>query len=87
MKNGKTPSEDDREKLGRLKIFSWLSPAEIKVLEGSLYTQTFRRSEVGFRESGLIPLKLISEGTLARSLAENLAIFADATRSHTYGVT
>ena len=47
----KSLRETDFEKLGRLKIFSWLSPAEVKALGGSLKMLNFQRNEVIFRES------------------------------------
>jgi signal-transduction protein with cAMP-binding, CBS, and nucleotidyltransferase domain len=43
--------ETDLEKLGQLKIFSWLSPSEVKTLGSSLKVQIFQRNEVIFRES------------------------------------
>jgi len=49
----KTPRENDFEKLGRLKIFSWLTPAEVKVLGTSLAITNYKRREVIFRESSL----------------------------------
>jgi CRP-like cAMP-binding protein len=55
MNNLKTLRETDLERLGRLKIFSWLSVAEIKVLESSLEMQNFGRNEVVFRESAANP--------------------------------
>jgi CRP/FNR family cyclic AMP-dependent transcriptional regulator len=51
MKNLKTLRETDFEKLGRLKIFSWLNPAEVKVLGASLAMLNYKRREVIFRES------------------------------------
>jgi CRP/FNR family transcriptional regulator, cyclic AMP receptor protein len=53
MNNFKTLRETDLEKLGRLKIFSWLTPAEMKVLGTSLAMLNYRRREVIFRESPL----------------------------------
>jgi CRP/FNR family cyclic AMP-dependent transcriptional regulator len=53
MNNLKTPRETDFDKLGRLKIFSWLTPAEVKVLGNSLAMLNYRRREVIFRESPL----------------------------------
>jgi CRP-like cAMP-binding protein len=55
MKNVKTLSETDLEKLGRLKIFSWLSPAEIKIWKDPSKCKIFRRHEVVFRESEANP--------------------------------
>jgi CRP-like cAMP-binding protein len=43
--------ETDLEKLGQLRIFSWLSPSEVKTLGSSLKVQIFHRNEVIFRES------------------------------------
>ena len=51
MINLKTLREADFEKLGRLKIFSWLNPAEVKVLGASLTMFNYKRREVIFRES------------------------------------
>jgi CRP/FNR family transcriptional regulator, cyclic AMP receptor protein len=51
MNNLKTPRETDFEKLGRLKIFSWLTPAELKVLGTSLAMLNYKRHEVIFGES------------------------------------
>jgi CRP/FNR family transcriptional regulator, cyclic AMP receptor protein len=51
----KSLRETDFEKLGRLKIFSWLSPSEVKALGGSLKMQNFQRNEVIFRESTVVP--------------------------------
>src|ERR1700722_19705215 len=55
MKYVKTLSETDLEKLGRLKIFSWLTVAEMKVLERSLKMQNFERNELVFRGSAANP--------------------------------
>jgi hypothetical protein len=55
MNNFKTLRETDLEKLGRLKIFSWLSAAEIKVLGSSLKMQNFQRNEVVLLESAANP--------------------------------
>jgi len=49
----KTLIENDCEKLGRLKIFSWLNPVEIRVLGTSLAMLNYRKREVIFRESAL----------------------------------
>jgi len=49
----KTLSETDLERLGRLKIFSWLTAAEVKVLGTSLAMVNYRRREEIFRESPL----------------------------------
>ena len=51
----KSLRETDFEKLGRLKIFSWLSPSEVKALGGLLKMQNFQRNEVIFRESTVVP--------------------------------
>jgi hypothetical protein len=51
----KSLRETDFEKLGRLKIFSWLSSSEVKALGGSLKMQNFQRNEVIFRESTVVP--------------------------------
>lgn len=51
MNNLKTLRETDLEKLGRLKIFSWLSPAEVKVLGSTLNVENFERNEVIYQES------------------------------------
>jgi CRP-like cAMP-binding protein len=50
----KSLRETDFEKLGRLKIFSWLSSAEVKALGGSLQMLNFQRNEVIFRESTVV---------------------------------
>ena len=50
----KTLRETDFEKLGRLKIFSWLSPSEVKALGGSLKMLNFQRNEIIFRESTVL---------------------------------
>ncbi len=47
----KTLRETDLEKLGRLKIFSWLSVGEVKLLGSSLTMRNFARNEVIFQES------------------------------------
>src|SRR5579863_8147939 len=52
MNNAKTLRETDFEKLGRLKIFSWLSPAELKVLGASLEMVNYRPHEVILRDLG-----------------------------------
>jgi CRP-like cAMP-binding protein len=51
MLNMKTLRETDIEKLSRLKLFSWLSTAELKILGSALDMQNFARNEVIFRES------------------------------------
>jgi CRP-like cAMP-binding protein len=51
MNNLKTLRETDFEKLGRFKVFSWLSPAEVKVLGTSLAMLNYKRREVIYRES------------------------------------
>src|ERR1700730_10833184 len=51
MNRSKTLQETDFEKLGRLKIFSWLNPAEVKVLGTSLKMLNYKRGEVFLRES------------------------------------
>jgi CRP-like cAMP-binding protein len=51
MNNLKTFRETDFEKLGRLKIFSWLNPAEVRVLGTSLKMLNYKRGEVLLRES------------------------------------
>jgi hypothetical protein len=51
MNHLKTLRETDFERLSRLKIFSWLTPAELKVLGTSLATVNYRRREEIFRES------------------------------------
>jgi CRP-like cAMP-binding protein len=53
MNNAKTLRETDFEKLGRLKIFSWLTLAEVKALGNSLATLNYKRHEVIFGESVL----------------------------------
>jgi hypothetical protein len=55
MNNFKTFRETDLEKLGRLRIFSWLSVAEIEVLRRSLKMQNFQRNEVALLESAANP--------------------------------
>jgi len=49
----KTLRETDFDKLGRLKIFSWLNPAEVKLLGTSLAMLNYKRRDVIFRESAL----------------------------------
>jgi CRP-like cAMP-binding protein len=51
MKNIKTLSETDVDKLGRLKVFSRLSLPELKILGSALNLQNFARDDVIFRES------------------------------------
>ena len=53
MNHLKSWRETDFEKLGRLKIFSWLNPVELGVLRTSLAMLNYRPREVIFRESGL----------------------------------
>jgi CRP-like cAMP-binding protein len=53
MNNVKTLRETDFERLGRLKIFSWLTPAEVKVLGSSLAMSNYERRQVMFCESEL----------------------------------
>jgi CRP-like cAMP-binding protein len=53
MNHLKTLRETDFDKLGRLKIFSWLNPAEVKLLGTSLAMLNYKRREVIFRESEL----------------------------------
>jgi CRP-like cAMP-binding protein len=48
MNNFKTLRETDSDKLGRLQIFSWLTPAEVKVLGSSLAILNYKRREVIF---------------------------------------
>jgi CRP-like cAMP-binding protein len=55
MNNFNMLRETDLEKLGRLKIFSWLSVAEMKVLGSSLKMQNFQRNEVIVLESAANP--------------------------------
>ena len=50
MNNLKTLRETDSDRLGRFKIFSWLNPAEVKVLGTSLVMLNSKRHEVIFRE-------------------------------------
>jgi CRP-like cAMP-binding protein len=50
----KSSRETDFEKLGRLKIFSWLSPLEVHALGNALSMLNFLRNEVIFRESTLV---------------------------------
>ena len=54
MNYAKSLRETDFEKLGRLKIFSWLSPSEVKALGSSLKLLNFQRNEVIFRESTVV---------------------------------
>lgn len=51
MNNLKTFRETDVDRLERLKIFSWLNPAEVKLLGTSLAMLNYKRHEVIFRES------------------------------------
>jgi signal-transduction protein with cAMP-binding, CBS, and nucleotidyltransferase domain len=51
----KSLRDTDLAKLGRLNIFSWLSPLEVKALGSSLKMQNFQRNEVIFRESTVVP--------------------------------
>jgi CRP-like cAMP-binding protein len=51
MNNFKTLRETDFEKIGRLKIFSWLTPAELKVLGTSFEMLNYKRREVILRDS------------------------------------
>ena len=53
MNHLKTLRETDLERLGRLKIFSWLTPAEVKVLGNSLAMSNYERRQVMFCESEL----------------------------------
>jgi CRP-like cAMP-binding protein len=53
MNHLKTLRETDFDKLGRLKIFSWLNPAEVKLLGTSLAMLNYKRRDVIFRESAL----------------------------------
>ena len=53
MNHLKTVLETDFERLGRLKIFSWLTPPEVKALGTSLAMVNYRRREEIFRKSGL----------------------------------
>ena len=53
MNHLNTLRETDFERLGRLKIFSWLTPTEVKVLGTSLAMVNYRRREEIFRESPL----------------------------------
>jgi CRP-like cAMP-binding protein len=53
MNNPKTLRETDFDKLERLKIFSWLNPAELKVLGASLEMLNYKRREVILRDSVL----------------------------------
>ena len=50
----KSLRETDFEKLGRLKIFSWLSSTEVKALGGSLKMKNFERNQVILRESTVV---------------------------------
>jgi len=51
MKHFKTRREPDFERLGRFKVFSWLTPVEVKVLTTSLAMMNYKRGEVISRES------------------------------------
>lgn len=53
MSHFKTLRETDLQRLGRLKIFSWLTPAELKVLEASLAMSNYKHGELIFRQSML----------------------------------
>jgi len=53
MNHLNTLRETDFERLGRLKIFSWLTPTEVKVLGTSLAMVNYRRREEIFRECEL----------------------------------
>src|ERR1700681_3615662 len=53
MNNFKSLRETDLEKLGRLSIFSWLTPAEVRVLGTSLEILNYKRREVIFQKSPL----------------------------------
>jgi hypothetical protein len=53
MKQTKTFRTTDYERLGRLKIFSWLTPPELRTLGNSLTMSNYGRDEVIFRESPL----------------------------------
>ena len=66
MNNLKTSGETDFEKLGRLKIFSWLNPAEVKVLGTSLKMLNYKRGEVLLRESEFADEAHVSVAGIAR---------------------
>jgi hypothetical protein len=68
------------EKLGRLKIFSWLSPAEITVPERYLKMQTLLRNEVVFGDPRPILLKLMCWLPGSRELPVSMDGRADACR-------
>jgi CRP/FNR family cyclic AMP-dependent transcriptional regulator len=51
MNHLNTLRDADLARLGRLKIFSWLTPAELKVLGASLAMSNYKRGEVIFGES------------------------------------
>lgn len=53
MNRLKTCQETDFERLSRLGIFSWLKPAEVKLLEASIEILSYGRGEVIFRECAL----------------------------------
>ncbi len=53
MNSLKTLREIDCERLGRLKIYSWLTPAEVKLLGASLEMLTYKPEEVISLESTL----------------------------------
>ena len=51
MNELKSQCERDLEKLGRLKIFSWLNPVEVKALGSALTMSNHRRGKVIFHKS------------------------------------
>jgi CRP/FNR family transcriptional regulator, cyclic AMP receptor protein len=53
MINLKTLRATDLERLGRLSIFSWLTPSELKELSASLAKSNYARGELIVRESAL----------------------------------
>lgn len=53
MNHLKALHETDLERLERLKIFSWLDPAELKVLDASLAMSSYKRGDLIFGESPL----------------------------------
>jgi CRP/FNR family transcriptional regulator, cyclic AMP receptor protein len=66
MNHLKTLRETDLERLGRLKIFSWLTPAEVNVLGASLAMLNYKPGEVISRQSTLANVAHVLVAGIAR---------------------
>jgi CRP/FNR family transcriptional regulator, cyclic AMP receptor protein len=67
----RNPPETDLDRLSRLKAFSWLSAAELRLLAKAIATANFRRSQVILRQAALAcPAHILLKG-IARITCQN----------------